>query len=164
MSDIIIKDNTEEFQREYEKALRKGLIAIGIEAEKNAKREITKLVYSRGNSEKKYRLTGRLRNSIAFALSGEGAMTGKGAVGLGNAQQLNSYNDDNGVRYTYRGKAPGKELEGVYIGTNVEYAPYVEMGTSRMRARPFLKPAATEHTEKYRKIMEAALKKVNSEE
>jgi HK97 gp10 family phage protein len=27
------------------------------------------------------------------------------------------------------------------IGTNVEYAPYVEFGTSRMRAQPFLRPA-----------------------
>ena len=28
-----------------------------------------------------------------------------------------------------------------YIGTNVEYAPYVEMGTTRTRAQPYLKPA-----------------------
>ena len=39
------KDNTDEFQREFETALRKGLTAIGIEAERNAKLEITKLVY-----------------------------------------------------------------------------------------------------------------------
>lgn len=41
----------------------------------------------------------------------------------------------------------------VYIGTNVEYAPYVELGTSRMAARPFLKPAVTEHIEDYKAIM-----------
>lgn len=46
----------------------------------------------------------------------------------------------------------------VYIGTNVEYAPYVELGTSRMAARPFLRPAATEHGEEYKWIMEAAMK------
>lgn len=45
-----------------------------------------------------------------------------------------------------------------YIGTNVEYAPYVELGTSRMAARPFLRPAATEHGEEYKRIMEAAMK------
>jgi len=28
-----------------------------------------------------------------------------------------------------------------YVGTNVEYAIYVEMGTSRMRAQPYLIPA-----------------------
>ena len=152
------KDNTKEFQREYEKALRKGLIAIGIEAEKNAKREITKLIYSRGGTDKKYRLTGRLRNSIAFALSGEGAMTGVGALSFGEAKPLKSYRDNDGNRYTYTGKAPGKKLECVYIGTNVEYGPYVEKGTSKMRARPFLRPAATEHSERYKELMEKANK------
>ncbi len=28
------------------------------------------------------------------------------------------------------------------VGTNVEYAPYVEYGTSRMAAKPYLTPAA----------------------
>lgn len=27
------------------------------------------------------------------------------------------------------------------VGTNVHYAPYLELGTRRMRARPFLRPA-----------------------
>jgi HK97 gp10 family phage protein len=27
------------------------------------------------------------------------------------------------------------------VGTNVHYAPYLEFGTRRMRARPFLRPA-----------------------
>lgn len=44
-----------------------------------------------------------------------------------------------------------------YIGTNVEYAPYVEMGTSRMGAQPYLKPAATEHGEEYKQIVKAQL-------
>lgn len=46
----------------------------------------------------------------------------------------------------------------VYIGTNVEYGPYVELGTSRQRAQPFLRPAATDHTRTYRKILESNLK------
>lgn len=41
----------------------------------------------------------------------------------------------------------------VYIGSNVEYAPYVELGTSRMAARPFLKPAVTDHVKEYEAIM-----------
>lgn len=45
----------------------------------------------------------------------------------------------------------------VYIGTNVEYAPYVEMGTSRTKAQPFLQPAATGHTEEYKQIFEQQL-------
>lgn len=41
-----------------------------------------------------------------------------------------------------------------YIGTNVEYAPYVELGTSRTRAQPYLKPAAVDHANEYKKIVE----------
>ena len=45
------------------------------------------------------------------------------------------------------------------IGSNVEYAPYVELGTVRMRARPFLQPAAENHSEEYRQIIENELKR-----
>lgn len=45
-----------------------------------------------------------------------------------------------------------------YIGTNIEYAPYVELGTRRMKARPYLKPAATEHGDEYREIMKRYMK------
>jgi len=39
------------------------------------------------------------------------------------------------------------------IGTNVEYAPYVEMGTSKSRAQPFLEPAVVEHVDEYKEIV-----------
>ena len=37
----------------------------------------------------------------------------------------------------------GTDADGLVavIGTNVDYAPYVELGTSRMAAQPFLLPA-----------------------
>lgn len=142
---LTIKDNTDAFLSALEKAIENGLTAIGMTAEGHAKREITKLVYSRGNNEKKYRLTGRLRNSITFAVSGEKA-------------HISSYEDNEGNSYSYEGTAPDDKEKAVYIGTNVEYAPYVELGTSKMSPRPFLKPAATEHNDEYQKIMEAALK------
>ena len=40
------------------------------------------------------------------------------------------------------------------IGTNVEYAPFVELGTAKMKARPFLRPAAENHTPEYKFILE----------
>lgn len=46
----------------------------------------------------------------------------------------------------------------VYIGTNVEYAPYVELGTKNTDAQPFLEPAATGHTAVYKGIIESVLR------
>lgn len=46
--------------------------------------------------------------------------------------------------------------DAAYIGTNVEYAVYQEMGTSKMSAanngRGFLRPAATEHDDEYEQL------------
>ena len=39
----------------------------------------------------------------------------------------------------------------------VDYAKFVELGTSRMRAQPFLRPAAEDHMREYVKIMRDAL-------
>lgn len=46
----------------------------------------------------------------------------------------------------------------VYIGENLEYAPFVELGTSRMKPRPFLKPAIVNNADEYKKLAEQALK------
>lgn len=47
------------------------------------------------------------------------------------------------------------------IGTNVEYGPYVELGTSRRKAanggRGFLRPAASDHSKTYRDIVKKHL-------
>lgn len=40
----------------------------------------------------------------------------------------------------------------VIIGTNVEYAPYVELGTRRQKPQPFLYPAANDHYSTYKGI------------
>ena len=47
--------------------------------------------------------------------------------------------------------------DAVYIGTNVDYAPHVELGTSRQKAQPFLRPAASEHGAQYRQVLKKAL-------
>ena len=48
--------------------------------------------------------------------------------------------------------------EAAYIGTNVEYAPYVELGSPTIKAHHMLQKAATEHTDEYKQIMEDAMK------
>ena len=52
------------------------------------------------------------------------------------------------------------EVEGRFavIGTPVEYAPHVELGTSRSRAQPYLRPAIEENRDTIKKIITDELK------
>ena len=92
--------------------------------------------------------TGLLRNSITHAVSGEPPV-------------ISSYSDTAGEQHgEYSGSAPaasGSEMA-VYLGTNVEYAPYVEMGTRRTPAQPFIKPAVANHQSDYKRLIEKRLK------
>lgn len=56
----------------------------------------------------------------------------------------------NSITHTSDGKA-------AYIGTNVEYGKYVELGTVKMAAQPYLRPAAEDHRETYRNIVKDEL-------
>lgn len=49
------------------------------------------------------------------------------------------------------------EANAVYVGTNVEYGPYVELGTSKMHPHPYLRPAAADHADEYRAILKGCL-------
>jgi HK97 gp10 family phage protein len=70
-------------------------------------------------------------------------ITAQGAVDTGN------------LRNSLTHEVVGKD---VYIGTNVEYAPYVEFGTSKMQERPYLRPAVKDNTNEYKTIIEEVLK------
>ena len=48
--------------------------------------------------------------------------------------------------------------ESAYIGTNVEYAPYLELGTKKITAHHYLKRAVTEHQDEYKKLTAQAIK------
>ena len=48
--------------------------------------------------------------------------------------------------------------EAAYIGTNVEYGPYVELGSPTIKAHHMLQKAATEHTDEYKRLMEDSMK------
>lgn len=43
--------------------------------------------------------------------------------------------------------AVAKDEQAVYIGTNVTYAPNVELGTVRQKAQPYLHPAVARHAD-----------------
>lgn len=77
--------------------------------------------------------TGRLRNSITYRLGGGGyAFPGYGA-------EVSAHE------------------HAVSVGSDVEYAAYVELGTSRTRAQPFLEPAAARFADEYRSMVESHL-------
>ena len=109
MADIKFTSNVNDILRRMEKGKRNALTAIGATAETHTKENITadKLVD-----------TGRLRNSISYAVDGEAT----------------------------------------YIGTNVEYAPYLELGTEKITAHHYLKRAATEHKDEYKNLTAQAIK------
>ncbi len=50
------------------------------------------------------------------------------------------------------------DKEAAYIGTNVEYAPYVELGARGRKGLHYLQQAATEHADEYKRLMEYSMK------
>lgn len=133
---IEYRDNTEEVLSALEAAIKRGNEAIGMTAERHAKKKCP--VY-----------TGRLRNSITYALAGE-------------ETHVKSYKANKGGKdretYTYDGTAEGEKESGVYIGTNVEYAVFVENGARGRAAVHFLQDAAANHSDEYKRLMEDSMK------
>ena len=84
------------------------------------------------------------------------ALENCGLVAEGYAKKLapvDTGNLRNSITHTVDEDEPA-----AYIGTDVEYAPYVCLGTIHMNAQPFLKPAVNDHKDEYRKILENSLK------
>ena len=48
--------------------------------------------------------------------------------------------------------------DGTFVGTTLEYAPFLEFGTARMAERPFLNPALEQNKNKIRQLIEQAMK------
>ena len=48
------------------------------------------------------------------------------------------------------------------VGSNVEYAPYVELGTRKMHAKPYLVPAIEGHAGEYQRIIQQELSEIGS--
>lgn len=159
---VEIKNHKAEFVAELNAAFTEALEKIGMVAESYAK---TKCPVD----------TGFLRNSITHAIEGQGAA-------------ISGYTDNSGSQTgVYTGTADGGGadiVKSVYVGTNLDYAVYVELGTgefatggggrptpwvyqdasgkwhrtSGQKAQPFLKPAATDYADIYRAIFESTLK------
>ena len=140
MSEVIIKSHLGEIQEAFNQRAPIIMDAVGLEAEGNAISNVKNM---------KAVDTGRLKNSITHGVSGK------------PFSKL-TYSDDQDNTYAGPSEsAPGSDSQNtlsVYIGTNVEYAPYVELGTYKMASRPFLRNAINDHLNDYKKIIEDGLK------
>jgi hypothetical protein len=131
---IKFNDHTNEFLSAFDRAKIRGLEAIGLTAERHAKRDKNMPVD-----------TGRARNSITYALAGEEA-------------HIKAYSGDKGeAGGTYNGVAEGEKGSAVYIGSNVEYFPFIELGSRSINARHVLKNAASSHASEYKQIMKDSM-------
>lgn len=86
---------------------------------------------------------GGLRSAVARALERIGLLAEGYAKDL---CPVDTGNLRNSITHTSEGKA-------VYIGTNVAYGKYPELGTVKMAAQPYLRPAAADHAGTYRNIV-----------
>lgn len=148
-STIVVYDHTKQVLHELDGSTVAALEKIGLLAEAYAQVELTKPKAHKDGTVRPNIETGLLHNSITHAIDGQ-------------APAKRSYSsDDKNTRGSYTGSAP-KDKQGsrsVYIGTNVQYAPYVEMGTSKTKAYPFIRPAVEDHFEEYEQIFLSSLGK-----
>ena len=149
---VEFRDNTNEVIGLFHKAKHRGLEAIGLAAEGHAKKKLTKEVYT---GDKDWPLTGRLRNSITYAIAGyqthvKDYRRGNVSGGASGKHKRYEYSDQT---------MDGEKDSAVYIGTNVEYAPGIELGTHRKAgAVHFLQDAASNHGAEYKRLMEDSMR------
>lgn len=142
-SNVQLESNKDYVLRQVEKAIKKAARMVGGSVSGHA-------------AEACPTDTGLLKNSITFAIGGEPpAIT----------DYQSDTKDKNGEYKTghYDGSAES-DSDGevtVYVGTNVQYAPYQELGTAKMDARPFLRPAFENNQREIEQIIEACCKELN---
>ena len=151
----VTTDNTELIKNATREAVIRALEAVGLQAEGYAKRLCPVD-------------TGLLRNSITHAVGG---VEFKAKY---HAQYGSNRNKKTGKRISYRSKNAGSVRRGsvsgtvgnademtAYLVTNVEYASYVEYGTSKTKAQPYFKPAIENHIGQYKRIFEEYLQDID---
>ena len=133
MATVTIKDNSAAIKMKIGLVEEQALTIVGGLVESYAKLELEKNPHRVD--------TGLLRNSITYALAGEPT-----AIGAYSGDRPSKYKDDNVIPTGgYSGNAPAdsdkNNKRSVYVGTNVEYAPYVHEGTTKMSPNHFLRNA-----------------------
>ena len=78
-----------------------------------------------------------------------------GLVAEGHAKKYETAVDTGRLRNSI---SHATDDEAAYIGTNVEYAPYIELGAQGRKGLHFLQKAATQHGDEYKRLMEDSMK------
>ena len=78
-----------------------------------------------------------------------------GLVAEGHAKKYETAVDTGRLRNSI---SHANDDEAAYIGTNVEYAPYIELGAQGRKGLHFLQKAATQHADEYKELMEDSMK------
>ena len=99
-------------------------------------------------------------DEVLKALSGPNGAIPRGleAIGLaaeGHAKKYETAVDTGRLRNSI---SHATDDEAAYIGTNVEYAPYIELGAQGRKGLHFLQKAATQHGDEYKRLMEDSMK------
>lgn len=145
MADVEFKfsSNKDLILAQTEEAIKTALETVGVQAQAHATAEIT----GQGAI-----LTGRLKASITFAVSGD------------PARQYTYTSENSHETFTDLVEGAGDTKDHtLYLGTNVKYATYVENGTGTNRkigARPFIRPAVENWISQYKQIFEQELSKI----
>ena len=140
MGQVVVVGFSQKPQTELEKKTKKALKKIGMIAETYAK-QLAPVD------------TGLLANSITYALGGD-------------APAIGEYMDNAGEQIgLYEGSAPADDdsQTTLYVGTNVNYAIYQELGHHTTNGnwvppQEFLRPAVEGHMEEYMNILDSELK------
>lgn len=136
MKITIVENNLDKVIEASDEAVDRALEIVGLQLEN----------YVRNNCPED---TGLLRNSITSGVAGKDF-------------SVNHYSaNKGGKKGSYSGKPEVKEYPYVVVGSNVEYAPYQELGTSRIQAanngQGFLRPAIEDHADELQAILKNEL-------
>lgn len=145
----ILEDHTDEVLNATDEGIERALEAIGIQVENYAKMKCPVD-------------TGLLRNSITHAVGGKSPETttySSNNTHASTEKTKKAGTAGSPVNPTktgsYSGTAPNEKA--VFVGSNVEYAAYVEVGTQKTDPQPYLKPAFMDHVDELKHIAEDAL-------
>ena len=130
-----LKRNLAKLEINFGKEIKGALIAGGLLVETQAKQNVQEV--SAGQSVTRYRLGGASYNHVASS-PGDSPNTDTGAL--------------------VRSITTEVKEQSVFVGTTIEYAPWLEFGTINMKPRPFLHKALTSKQNKINELFAKAVK------